>query len=76
MLQSVQGTHDQQYWFVRKSELKCMIIEYGSLTLFLTFSCDEYESADIANYLRKINKAIILGISAPSILYQCLESSH
>ena len=32
-----------------------MIREYGSLTLFLTFSCDEYESADIENYLRKIN---------------------
>ena len=53
MLQSVRGT--QQYWFVRKSELKCMIREYGSPTLFLTFSCAEYESADIAIYLRKIN---------------------
>ena len=31
MLQSVRGT--QQYWFVRKSELKCMIREYGSPTL-------------------------------------------
>ena len=53
MLQSVRGS--QQYWFVRKSELKCMIREYGSPTLFLTFSCAEYESADIANYLRKLN---------------------
>ena len=26
-----------------------------SPTLFLTFSCAEYESADIANYLRKLN---------------------
>ena len=77
MLQSVRGT--QQYWFVRKSELKCMIREYGSPTLFLTFSCAEYDSADIANYLRKINNvplAIILGNSVPRILYQCLESSH
>ena len=53
MLQSVRGS--QQYWFVRKSELKCMIREYGSPILFLTFSCAEYESADIANYLRKLN---------------------
>ena len=53
MLQSVWGT--QQYWFVRKSELKCMIREYGSPTLFLTFSYAEYDSAVIANYLRKIN---------------------
>ena len=71
MLQSVRGT--QQYWFVRKSELKCMIHEYGSPTLFLTFSCAEYESADIANYLRKINNvplAIILGNSVLRILYQ------
>ena len=28
MLQSVRGS--QQYWFVRKSELKCIIREYGS----------------------------------------------
>ena len=32
-----------------------MIREYGSPTLFLTFSCAEYESADIANYLRNLN---------------------
>ena len=51
MLQPVRGT--QQYWFVRKSELKCMIREYGSPTL--TFSCAEYNSAYIANYLRKIS---------------------
>ena len=31
MLQSVRGS--QQYWFVRKSELKCMIREYCSPTL-------------------------------------------
>ena len=56
-----------------------MIREYGSPTLSLTFSCAEYGSADIANYLRKINNvplAIILGNSVPRILYQCLESSH
>ena len=53
MLQSVRGT--KQYWFVRKSELRCMIREWGSPTLFLTFSCAEYESPDIENYLRKVN---------------------
>ena len=53
MLQSVRGT--KLYWFRRKSELRCMICEWGSPTLFLTFSCAEYESSDIENYLRKVN---------------------
>ena len=51
----LQSGRSSQYWFVRKSELKCMIREYGSPTLFPTFSCAEYVSADIANYLRKLN---------------------
>ena len=42
MLQSICGT--KQYWFRRKSELRCMICEWGLPTLFLTFSCAEYES--------------------------------
>ena len=50
---SVRGS--SQYWFQRKSEVQCMIREYGSPTLFLTFSCAEYESPDIIGYLRKIN---------------------
>ena len=53
MLQSVRGT--KQYWFARQSELRCMIRAWGSPTLFLTFSCAEYESADIDRYLRKVN---------------------
>ena len=53
ILQSVRGT--KQYWFQRKSELRCMIREWGSPTLFLTFSCAEYESPDIENYFRKVN---------------------
>jgi len=53
ILQSVRGT--KQYWFLRQSELRCMIWEWGSPTLFLTFSCAEYESPDIANFLRSIN---------------------
>ena len=50
MLQSVRGT--KQYWFIHQSELRCMIREWGSPTLFLTFSCAEYESPDITEYLR------------------------
>ena len=53
MLQSVRGT--KQYWFARQSELRCMVRAWGSPTLFLTFSCAEYESADIERYLRKVN---------------------
>ena len=53
MLQSVRGT--KQFWFMKRSELRCMIRELGTPTLFLTFSCAEYESADIADYLRKVN---------------------
>ena len=32
-----------------------MIHEHGPLTLFLTFSCAEYDSPDIAAYLHKLN---------------------
>ena len=53
MLQSVRGT--KQYWFIRQSEFRCMICEWGSPTLFLTFSCAEYESPDITEYLRRVN---------------------
>ena len=50
---SVRGT--KQYWYMRNSELKCMISEWGTPTLFLTFSCAEYESPEIINYLKKVN---------------------
>ena len=53
MLQSVRGT--KQYWFIRQSELRCMICQWGSPTLFLTFSCAEYESPNITEYLRRVN---------------------
>ena len=53
MLQSVRGT--KQYWFIRQSELRCMIRGWGSPTIFLTLSCAEYESPDITTYLRKVN---------------------
>ena len=55
VLQSVCRT--KQYWFLRSSELKCMIREFGPLTLFLMFSCAEYESPDITEFVRKINDA-------------------
>ena len=32
-----------------------MIREWGSPTLFLTFSCAEYESPDITEFLMKVN---------------------
>ena len=47
VFQSVRGS--KQYWFQRHSEVKCMVREYGSPTLFLTLSCAEYHS------LRKVN---------------------
>ena len=53
MLQSVRGT--SQYWYKRKGELRCMLRELGPPSLFLTLSCAEYASADIEEYLRKVN---------------------
>ena len=53
MFQTMRGT--KQYWYFRRSELNCMIREYGSPTFFLTFSCAEYSSIDIAQYLRTVN---------------------
>ena len=53
MLQSVRGT--KHYWFRRQSELKCIIRDHGPPTLFLTFSCAEYESSDITEYLKRVN---------------------
>ena len=48
MLQTVLGTKQQ-------GELRCMVREFGKPTLFLTFSCAEYESHDIIAYLRAVN---------------------
>ena len=53
ILQSVRGT--KQFWFLKKSDLNCMIHEHGPPTLFLTFSCAEYDAPDIAAYLHKVN---------------------
>ena len=53
MFQSIRGT--KQYWFLRRSELMCMLRELGPQSLFLMFSCAEYDSPDIAEYLRAVN---------------------
>ena len=53
VLQTIRGS--KQYWFTRQSEVKCMIREYGSPMIFLTLSCSEYSSPDIAEYLHKVN---------------------
>ena len=53
ILQSVCGS--KQFWFLRKSDLNCMVREHGPPTLFLTLSCAEYDAPDIAAYLHKIN---------------------
>ena len=33
----------------------CMLRELGPQSLFLTFSCAEYESSDMDEYLRRVN---------------------
>ena len=53
MFQSIRGT--KQYWYRRRGKLMCMLRELGPQSLFLTFSCAEYESPDIAEYLRIVN---------------------
>ena len=53
VLQKMRGT--KQYWSLKKGQLNCMVREYGPPTLFMTFSCAEYDSEDIERYLRKVN---------------------
>ena len=53
MFQNMRGSN--QYWFMRRSDVLCMVREYGSPTLFLTLSCAEYDSLDISTYLKKVN---------------------
>ena len=54
VLQLVRGT--EQVWFLKKIDVMAMIKEFGSSTLFLTFSCAEYDSPDIYRYLQRVNK--------------------
>ena len=53
VFQQIRGS--KEYWFLHSSEVLCMVGEYGSPTLFLTLSCAEYDSFDVATYLRKVN---------------------
>ena len=45
----------KQCWFLHRSEVFCMVSEYGPPSLFLTLSCAEYDSEEIATYLKKVN---------------------
>ena len=65
IFQSVCGTN----WFHRSSELKCMLREYGSPTLFITFSCAEYDSGHISRYLRKVNDQPDMDDPRPLVIY-------
>ena len=72
IFQSIRGT--KQYWFLGSSELRCMLREWGTPTLFLTFSCAEYESPEIGSYLKTLIRyltAIQLGSCAEKTPYQC-----
>ena len=48
ILCSVRGT--KQFWLAKRNEVNCMIRDFGPPTLFLTFSCAEYDSADITEF--------------------------
>ena len=69
ILRSVRGT--KQYWLARRNEVTCMIREFGPPTLFLTFSCAEYDSADITEYLKLVNG--LSPNSNPNIAQLCTE---
>ena len=53
LMNTVRGSN--QYWYLRRSEVKQMVAEFGSPTFFVTFSCSEYSSEDIREYLHKVN---------------------
>ena len=69
ILRSVRGT--KQYWLARRNEVTCMIREFGPPSLFLTFSCAEYDSADITEYLKLVNG--LSPDSNPNIAQLCTE---
>ena len=51
VFQNVRGSN--YFCYLRRSDVLCMVREYGPPTLFLTLSCAEYDSLEIATYLRK-----------------------
>ena len=48
----------KQYWYLRRSEVNCMVQEHGPPSIFITLSCAEYESVEIGSYLRKVNDVL------------------
>ena len=53
VFQNVRGSN--YFWYLCRSDVLCVVREYGPPTLFLTLSCAEYDSLEIATYLRKVN---------------------
>ena len=69
ILQSVRGT--KQYWLARRNEVNCMIRGFGPPTMFLTFSCAEYDTADITECLKLVNG--LYPDSNPNIAQLCTD---
>ncbi|EZA54482.1 hypothetical protein X777_05758 [Ooceraea biroi] len=46
----------EQYWKIPRSNLHCMISNYGPATWFLTFSPCEWLWSDLIEYLREVNQ--------------------
>ena len=51
---SVRGS--KQYWYLRNSEVRCMVREWVLPVLFITISCAEYHCPDITKYSRKVHR--------------------
>ena len=70
MLRSVRGT--KQFWQLKRTEVNAMIRDFGPPSLFLTFSCAEYNSTDISDELKLANSLPIH--SNPNIPQLCCEA--
>ena len=53
VFQNMHGSN--QYWYLHRSEVLCMVREHGPPTLFFILSCAEYDSLEIATYQRNVN---------------------
>ena len=53
MLRSVRVT--KQFWQLKRTEVNAMIRDFGPPSSFLTFSCAEYNSADMCGALELAN---------------------
>ncbi|RLU21769.1 hypothetical protein DMN91_006145 [Ooceraea biroi] len=58
----------EQYWKIPRSNLHCMINNYGPATWFLTLSPCEWLWTDLIDYLREINGPIANGKSANEVI--------